>query len=137
LVRVWSTVSYKNLEVWQKARELVAEVYLLSESLPPAEQFGLTSQMRRAAVSIPSNIAEGYGRDSAKAYGQFLRIAKGSVNELETLLILAADLRLMKEQADLLSRIAKVGSMLTNLIRKVEQDVVRENLATYDATTPA
>ena len=113
------------------ARELAADVYRASLALPASEQFGLTSQMRRAGISIAANIAEGYGRQHAKAYGNFLRIAKGSVNELETLVILACDLELLNDQGALLMKIAKVGSMLTNLIAKVESGVVREEQATY------
>ena len=127
-------MGYKELDVWQKGREVVASIYQLSSSFPASEQFGLTSQLRRAAVSIPANIAEGYGRQSPKAYGQFLRVAKGSVNELETLLILATDLGFATGIEELTSKVAKLGSMLTNLIAKVEQNVVREQITQYEPT---
>lgn len=76
--------SYKELEVWNKAVDLVMEVYKLTKDFPPEEKFALTSQMQRAAVSIPANIAEGWGRGSTKEYIQFILIARGSLMELET-----------------------------------------------------
>jgi four helix bundle protein len=84
--------SYKELTVWLKSIQLVKAIYLLTEKFPKAEMFGLTSQMRRAAVSIPSNIAEGYSRGHHAEYIQFLRIAFGSGAELETQLVLAKEL---------------------------------------------
>ena len=88
--------SYRDLVAWQRSRELVGEVYLLTAAFPDGERFGLVSQMNRAAVSIPSNIAEGYGRSMTQDYLHFLRIARGSAYELETQLILAEDLGLCK-----------------------------------------
>src|SRR5687768_922524 len=79
---------YKNLEVWQHGRRLVNLVYRATAKMPPSEQYGLTSQLRRAAVSVPCNIAEGWGRNSDGSFANFLRIARGSLAELETLLIL-------------------------------------------------
>lgn len=76
--------SFKQLVVWQRAMELAEEVYRLTESLPSSERFGLISQIRRSAVSIPSNIAEGRQRGTRKDFAQFLRIADGSAAELET-----------------------------------------------------
>lgn len=84
--------SYKDLLVWQKAITVVKETYLLTKTLPEDEKFGLTSQMRRSSVSIASNIAEGWGRNSTKSYIQFLRIARGSLMELETQLIICKEL---------------------------------------------
>ena len=84
--------SFKELIVWQKSRVLVKDVYLLCEKLPTSERFGLVSQMQRSAVSVPSNIAEGYRRRNVKEYLQFLGIASGSAAELETQLILCNDL---------------------------------------------
>lgn len=81
--------SYKDLVVWQKGMELVSRIYLITKRFPSAEQFGLTSQIQRAAVSIPANIAEGYGRNTKNEYANFLRIARGSLTELETLLLIA------------------------------------------------
>jgi four helix bundle protein len=86
--------SYKELIVWQKAVQLVKEVFILTDKFPKSEIYGIISQMRRAAVAIPSNIAEGYGRRSAKEYAQFYAIAYGSALELETQLIISKDLKL-------------------------------------------
>jgi four helix bundle protein len=83
---------YKELIVWQKAMTLVQEVYRITNSFPKEEVFGLTSQIRRAAVSIPSNIAEGRSRRTRKDFGQFLAIAYGSAAELETQLLIAKSL---------------------------------------------
>ena len=90
--------SYCDLAAWQKARSLVKEVYLLTAGFPVGERFGLVSQMDRSAVSIPSNIAEGYGRATTQDYLHFLRIARGSAYELETQLVLAEDLGLCTEE---------------------------------------
>ncbi|MDE1919175.1 MAG: four helix bundle protein [Patescibacteria group bacterium] len=84
--------SYKDLIVWQKGIDLVASVYKLTDRFPKSEQFGLVSQMRRASVSIPSNLAEGYARKHRAEYLQFVRIAFGSGAELETQLIIAKKL---------------------------------------------
>lgn len=83
---------FRQLGVWQKAYELTLEIYRLTKSFPRSEIYGLTSQVQRAAVSIPANIAEGYDRNHRKEYVQFLSIARGSLGELETLLMLAKDL---------------------------------------------
>lgn len=113
--------SYKELVVWQKAMGLVKEIYLLTEKFPKSELFGITSQMRRAVVSIPSNIAEGYGRKSTKEYSQFYSIAYGSALELETQLIISKDLaftsaeRFQKTDALLLEVLKMLHSMLYSL----------------------
>ena len=80
---------YRDLVVWQRAMQIAEQTYLLSRSFPREEQFGLTSQTRRAAVSIAANIGEGYGRGTRPAYASFVRIAQGSLKELETHLMLA------------------------------------------------
>ena len=84
--------SYKQLKVWQKSIELVKEIYKSTEGFPKSELYGLVSQMRRAAISIPSNIAEGYKRKGLSEYLQFLRIADASAAELETQIIIAKEL---------------------------------------------
>ena len=101
---------------------LVEECYQFSQRLPREELFGLTSQLRRAAVSIPANIAEGYGRDSKGAYVNFLKTAQGSLKELETHLILCQRLKFSAVDAveALLSRCELVGKMLLGLIRNVQ-----------------
>ncbi len=94
-------MNYKELEVWKCSRELVKEVYQISASFPKEELYGLTNQVRRSSVSIPSNIAEGLGRQSNKETIHFLFIARGSMYELETQLYLAFDLiYLTKEELD-------------------------------------
>jgi four helix bundle protein len=90
--------SYTELEVWIKSRELVKLVYQLTKSFPKEEIYGLTNQIRRSAVSIPSNIAEGVGRQSVKETLHFLHIAKGSLNELETQLFLSFDVGYISEK---------------------------------------
>ena len=112
---------YRELVAWQKAMDLAEAVYTLSRGFPREELFGLTSQLRRAAISDPSNIAEGQGRGSTKEFVQFLRIANGSLQEAETQLILghrfgyvpAADLDA------LLARCAEVARVNNGLIRKL------------------
>ncbi len=89
--------NYKELKVWQKSRVLVKTVYQLTKNFPKEESFGLVSQMRRAAVSIPSNIAEGAGRETNKDFCRFLDIAYGSSFELETQLLLCVDLEYISE----------------------------------------
>ena len=107
--------SYRDLVAWQKARELVKEVYLLTAGFPAGERFGLVGQMDRAAVSMPSNIAEGYGRSTTQDYLRFLRIARGSAFELETQLVLAGDLALCPE-----SEVARVSGLLHEVIRVLQ-----------------
>ncbi len=91
------THNFRELKVWQKSRLLVKEIYIISQSFPKEETFGLTSQIKRAAVSIPSNIAEGCGRGTIPQFAQFLDIAHGSACELETQIILAFDLNFIQE----------------------------------------
>ncbi len=91
-------MDYKELEVWKESKELVKLIYKITESFPSTEQFGLTNQIRRSAVSIPSNIAEGIGRNHTKDTLQFLFIARGSIYELETQLILAFELSFISKE---------------------------------------
>jgi four helix bundle protein len=109
--------SYKDLSVWQKAMRLVEECYRVTDTFPRNEEFGLKSQMRRAAVSIPSNVAEGNVRHSSNEYCRFLAIALGSTAELETQIELARRLGLQSEDdADQLAqRCQEVGRMLNGL----------------------
>ena len=88
---------YKELIVWQKSMDLVEEVYRLLKLLPGEERYALTDQMRRAVISIPSNIAEGHGRQTEKEFKQFLAIAKGSVSEIETQLLICVRLQYLTE----------------------------------------
>jgi four helix bundle protein len=84
--------SYQQLDVWRKGVSLSTEVYKVTEQFPRSEQFGLTAQIRRATVSVPANIAEGWGRGSTREYVQFLLVARGSIFELETHLIIGEKL---------------------------------------------
>jgi four helix bundle protein len=113
--------SYRELLVWQKAIDLAIETYSFTEVFPRTEIYGLTSQLRRASVSVPSNIAEGYGRGSRKEYLQFLCVAQGSLKELETQTILADRLRYASEAAAarVLEQSEVVGKMLGSLIRSL------------------
>jgi len=114
--------SYKELKVWQKAYNLCIEIYKITRTFPKEELYGLTSQMRRAAVSVPSNIAEGYGRKTTPEYLRSLYIAYGSNCELETQILLSGDLGLMKAEAlnKLLADLGEVERMLKALIKAVE-----------------
>jgi four helix bundle protein len=113
---------YRDLEVWQLGRTLVKEIYLLTKTFPPEERYGLTSQMRRAAVSIPSNTAEGWGRHYTAEFIQFLRKANGSRTELETQLILSQDLEMATPQQvePLLQQANSIGRKLLNLERSLQ-----------------
>lgn len=113
--------SYKDLQVWQRSVQLSVELYRLTASFPDEERYGLSSQIRRAGVSIPSNIAEGYGRGTRKEYKQFLAIARGSTLEVQTQLIIASELGYSAftsfKQAESLSE--EVSKMLYSLISKL------------------
>jgi four helix bundle protein len=113
--------TYADLEVWRTAMELVVRIYQLSQRFPKEEIYGLTSQLRRAAVSVASNIAEGKGRASDKELIQFLCHSRGSLFEIETQLAIAARLNYVKdEECEPLKReCARVGQMLNGLIRSV------------------
>jgi four helix bundle protein len=115
--------SYQDLAIWKKAMQLVVQVYHLTRRFPREEMHGLTSQMRRAAVSIPTNIAEGWGRGSRKEYIQFLRIARGSLLELETLLAISRNLRYLSQE-DMQTRLAlveEISRMLSGLIASLKK----------------
>jgi len=110
-----------KLIVWQKAHELVLKIYQITRDFPKDEQFSLTSQIRRAAVSIPSNIVEGKARGSNKEYKRFLLMARGSLEETKYQLLLAKDLKYMDEQKyfELLDLAQDVGRLLAGLIKKM------------------
>ena len=119
--------SYRDLLVWQRGMDLAAEIYRLTGDWPVDERFGLTSQARRAAASVPANIAEGYGRQSTANYLQFLRIARGSLKELETHLLLASRVQIAppKTCEDALSQADQVGRMLNGLITSIQKSKPR------------
>ncbi|MBU0533805.1 MAG: four helix bundle protein [Candidatus Omnitrophica bacterium] len=115
--------SYKDLEVWKKGIELVKKVYLITKKFPKEEVYGLTNQMRRAAVSIPSNIAEGKMRQHTNEYVQFLYIALGSCGELDTQLIISEQLGYISKQ-DALSFADEsdhISRMIRNLIKTIRK----------------
>jgi len=115
--------SYRDLRVWQLAIELTVDCYTATKEFPGSETYGLTSQIRRSATSISANIAEGYGRDNRGSYLQFLRIAQGSLKELETHLIVAYRLGYLDQRSEqgLLAGAEDVGKMLRSLIRSLEK----------------
>jgi four helix bundle protein len=114
--------SYRDLRVWNEAMELAASCYEATRAFPREEAFGMTSQIRRAAASVPANIAEGYGRESAGSYAHFLKNAQGSLKELETHVLLAIKVGLASQEvaAPLLDRAETVGKMLRGLIRSLQ-----------------
>jgi len=112
----------ESLTVWQKSVELVEEIYRLTQNFPTEEKFGLVSQMRRSAVSIPSNISEGYGRRSDGEFLQFLGMSRGSLCELETQIIIAQKLGFLKNNQDLLEKISEIHKMIHAFSRKIKQN---------------
>ena len=115
--------SFRDLRVWREAMDLAEACYRMTAAFPRDELFGMTAQIRRASSSIPANIAEGYGRNSKGAYAQFLRIAQGSLKELETHLLLAERVGLATTDmgAPLLTSCDSLGRMLRPLIRSIEK----------------
>lgn len=117
--------SYRDLKVWQKARLLVTTIYQLSASFPREELYGLTSQIRRASISVPSNIAEGSAKGSTREFIRFVGIAYGSLAEIETQLFLATDLKYITDEAlqTALVETAEIGRMLNGLQRSLETKI--------------
>ena len=111
--------SYKDLLVWQKSFLLAKEIYLLGQKLPKQEIFGLISQIQRSAVSIPSNLAEGYGRSHRKEFIQFVSISYGSATELETQILLIQDIYQNIDCGLVLEHIVEVQKMLIGLLKKL------------------
>lgn len=114
--------SYTDLNVWKEARNLVKIIYEFSSDFPPGERYGLISQLRRAAISVPSNIAEGIGRNHPKDTIQFLFVAKGSLNELETQIYLCQDLNICsdKKAHSVIEHIITVRKLLIGFIKYSE-----------------
>jgi four helix bundle protein len=115
--------SYRDLKVWQEAMALAEGAYHLTAILPKTRANALAEQMCRSAISVPANIAEGYGRESTRSYIQFLRIARGSLNELETQILLAQRLRFVDftQTAVLLASVEATSKLLNGLIRSLRE----------------
>ena len=112
---------HRDLLAWQHAIQLVTDVYRLTSTFPDSERFGLTSQMRRAAVSVPSNVAEGAARTTTKEYLHFLGIARGSLSELDTQLVIAQELAYAAATDDLEKRISDLFGLLNGLINSLKR----------------
>ena len=114
--------SYQDLEVWKKAMELVTDIYKATQAFPKEELYGLTNQLRRASVSVPANIAEGWGRGTTKGYIQFLRIARGSLLEVETLMTISHNLGCANAQdlEQILQKIIEISKMMNALINSLK-----------------
>ena len=120
--------SFKDLKIWQKSMLLISQIYSLSNGFPASEKFGLTSQINRASVSIASNIAEGWGRESKKSFVQFLKISRGSLFELDTLLIIAVNQNYLKDSDydQLLIQVNEIGKMINSLIFSIEKKLIND-----------
>ena len=101
---------HQNLDAWKESIQLVKMIYLLTQSFPREELYGLCAQMRRAAISVPSNIAEGAARSSKREFARFVAIAKGSLSELETQALIAVELGYVASVHDMFSRLDRIGS---------------------------
>jgi four helix bundle protein len=118
---------HKKLNVWQLSMKLATETYKITKLFPPEERFGLTQQMRRASVSIPSNIAEGAARQGKKEFRNFLSVAQGSLSELDTQLELSVLLGFLEEKkyGDISNPMVMIDKMLTSLIRSLSKSSER------------
>lgn len=116
--------SYRDLIVWQKSMHLVTQIYLITKSLPKEELYGLMLQIRKSCVSIPSNIAEGYGRNSKNDYVRFLQIASGSLYEMQTQLEICLNLNYLSKQKfdEIYEQSREIERMLCSLIRKLKNE---------------
>ena len=117
-----AVLEHKKLEVWKTSMDFVVKVYNLFEVFPPEEKFGLVAQLRRAAVSIPSNIAEGCSRNNAKETMQYLYYSLGSLSEVETQLLLSERLGFVSLNDDILSMITEIKNMLYGVIRFLSKE---------------
>jgi four helix bundle protein len=117
--------SYRDLRVWQKGMDIAEQCYLLTRNYPKQEMYGMSSQIQRAAVSVPANIAEDYGRNSKGEYVQFLRVAQGSLKELETHLILSVRVKLATSDIanPILEECESLGRMIRSLIRSIQSSM--------------
>jgi len=121
----------RDLKVWQKSMDLVEDCYKLSAHLPPEERFGLTSQIRRAATSVPANIAEGFGRWNTREFGRFLGIACGSLRELETHVIITKRLSFVSEASA--EHVLRATDELARMLFRMRQRVMKNAEASENA----
>jgi four helix bundle protein len=111
---------FQDLEVWKKAHQLVIEMYRSGKDFPPEERYGLVSQMRRAAVSVPANITEGFRKRGIKDKMNFYNITQASLDELYYYVILSKDLGLIQDNSDLVNRIKEIARMLSGLVKSLK-----------------
>jgi four helix bundle protein len=110
-----------RLEAWKESITLVKAIYEATKTFPKEETYGLASQMRRAAISVPSNIAEGAARTGSREFAQFLNVSRGSLSELETQLLIAVELRYIAADHNVFARLDKVSRLLTGLHKSVKE----------------
>jgi four helix bundle protein len=110
---------HQSLDAWRQAMRLAKAIYLITRTFPREELYGLTSQVRRAAVSIPSNLAEGAARTSRKEFAQFISISIGSLSELETQMLIASELRYLSSQHEVFDQLERVAQLLSGLHRNI------------------
>jgi len=120
--------TYRDLIVWQKAMTLVTDVYLVTSGFPKEEMFSITSQIKRSSVSVPSNLAEGFGRHYTREFIRFMQISRGSLYELQTQLEIAGNLNFLDKEnlENLLEKSNEIERMLNKLISKIEQSPKRK-----------
>ena len=113
--------SYRDLEVWQRSMQFAKRIYQVTQAFPSDERFGLTNQLRRASVSVPSNLAEGHARFGAGEFSRFISIAMGSIAEIETQVLLSQDLGYLKQTTteELLAELETIGKMLRGLAKSI------------------
>jgi len=126
--------SYRDLDVWKQSRQLVKSVYQLSRSFPKEEQFGLTNQLRRAAISVPSNIAEGSGRNHSKDSIPFFFIARGSLYEIETQLIISFDLEYISDShlKEVLEQVTRCKKLINGFINYFQKQTTNQQPTTIN-----
>ena len=128
--------SYRELKIWHRSKQMAVEIYNLTKDMPEYERYGLISQLRRSAVSIPSNIAEGWGRNTPKYFISFMRSAMGSLFELITQIEIAQEVELINNEKAtiILKEYEEIGKMINKLIEKVNSsDIVGEPFARYES----
>lgn len=112
---------HRDLRVWQDAMALVRKIYVVTRNFPKDEQYGLISQLRRAADSVPSNIAEGAARTSKREFAQFLSVARGSLAEVETQILIAKDLDYLTEEESILASVSDLLRSISALMKSIEK----------------